>query len=103
MLELQVRGDKIFSERVAQHRAGFEGAQGVEQIERQAFDVSGFVGLGVHVDVEASARIALVADAVDHVAPESVGGALMRLYELTVGLVIAARASALPITPPMKL
>ena len=149
MLELQVSGDKILSERVAQHRAGFEGAQGVEQIERQAFDVSRFVGLGIHVDVEASARIALVADAVeprrencggqqiridravgeaeleaagigirimwvrllpdqlimfgDHVAPESVGGALMRLYELTVGLVIAARASALPITPPMKL
>jgi hypothetical protein len=38
----------------------------------------------------------------DHVAPESVGGALMRFYELTVGLVIAAIASALPITPPMK-
>ena len=31
----------------------------------------------------------------DQVAPESVGGALMRLYELTVGLVMAHRASAL--------
>ena len=31
----------------------------------------------------------------DQVAPESVRGALMRLYELTVGLVIAASASAL--------
>src|SRR5882757_6261387 len=39
----------------------------------------------------------------DHVAPDSVGGALMRLYEFTVGLVIAASAPAECITPPMKL
>ena len=30
----------------------------------------------------------------DHVAPESVGGALMRLYELTVGVQMAASAGA---------
>ena len=39
----------------------------------------------------------------DHVAPESVRGALMRLYEFTVGLVIAAMPSACFMIPPRKL
>ena len=39
----------------------------------------------------------------DQVAPESVGGALMRLYELTAGLVIAVSPAAECMTPPMKL
>jgi len=38
----------------------------------------------------------------DQVAPESVGAPLMRLKELTVGLVIAHNASALCNTPPMN-
>src|SRR5258708_12935244 len=37
-----------------------------------------------------------------HVAPDSVRGALMRLYEFTVGFVIAARAEACLMTPPRK-
>ena len=39
----------------------------------------------------------------DHVAPDNVTGALMRLYEFTVGLVMAQMSPAEFINPPMKL
>jgi hypothetical protein len=38
----------------------------------------------------------------DQVAPDSVGGALIRLYEFTTGLEMAHIASAECMTPPMK-
>src|SRR5688572_20470297 len=56
--------DEGIAELLAHHLAGIREAQRVEKIERQLAAALHRVPLGIHVDVEALARITLVVDAV---------------------------------------
>src|ERR1700737_541078 len=62
ILELGVGAGETFTQARTQYRARLEGSQRIEKVERQAPGALGLVAVGVHVDVEAFARIALVAD-----------------------------------------
>src|SRR4051795_8994841 len=72
-LELAVGVDELVAEAGAGDLGAVEGADGVEEVERQLAGVLGLVALGVHVDVEPPARVAAARDAVE---AEHEGGGL---------------------------
>src|SRR3954447_10021750 len=57
MLELRVAGDQLVAEARARHSASLEGADRVEQVERQALEVRVVVAVRVHVAFEPGTRI----------------------------------------------